>query len=259
MKTGDTTHGGLLLHVASETPGESTSVIPKVKPGISELDLKTEKPPADGEWLDGDAFLYVVGDHVCLCSTGLREGAIAYFIRELFKQAKIRKDAIRFELLKAADISKIRLIHSQGVKELQIKAALYLATAEYESRKAHASGSLGLIGKHLMRILNKPLDVTPDGLRVVLALRADKRFGEKAVALGYKRIEAIATDVVKNKSNDEDYTIITKTGQKISPKEIFIRSKVLIDAKGKTVDRDKAWRELTNFLGFIPLTHVSTL
>jgi len=147
--------------------------------------------------------------------------------------------------MKAADITKLKMLHSQGVKELEIRGTLYKATADYEKRKAHVAGGLGAIGKHLKAYLKKPNDVTPDGLRVMLTLKVDNRFHDSG--LGEKAIESFATDVVKNDTSDEDYVITTKTGQKISPKEIFLRSKVAIDGDGKTVSRDKAWKELINF------------
>lgn len=246
-KSDDAKPSGLYLHLTSETPGESTSVVPNVPPSATSVDLKTEKPPPDGEWLNGDALLFVRHDHLCMCATGIRDGAIAFFIHELFKKAKLRKDSIRFELMKAADISKLKMLHSQGVRELEIKATLYKATADYERRKAQVTGTLGAIGKHIKSFLGKPNDVTPDGLRVILTLKTDKRFFRKALALGERNIETLAADVVKNAQDKDDYVIVTNTGQKISPHEIFMRSKVLIDSKGKTVDRDKAWKELSHF------------
>jgi hypothetical protein len=69
--------------------------------------------------------------------------------------------------------------------------------------------------------------------------------------LGSKEIERLAADVVNNSEDDDEYVIITKTGQKISQREIFMRSKVLIDSKGKTVDRDKAWNELFRFFSVL--------
>jgi hypothetical protein len=80
----------------------------------------------------------------------------------------------------------------------------------------------------------------------MITLKVDRRFG-KEISIGEKRIEAMAADVVKNSDEVDDFVIVTKTGQKISPREIFMRSKVSIDADGKTVNRDKAWRELLVF------------
>ena len=57
----------------------------------------------------------------------------------------------------------------------------------------------------------------------------------------------MAADVVTNSETGDDYVIVTKTGQKISPTEIFVRSSATIDSDGKTVNRDKTWKELLNF------------
>jgi hypothetical protein len=150
-KQKNATPAGLFLHLTTETPGESASLVPHPKPRAQELDLRVEAPPGDGEWLDGDAFLYVRSDHVCLCSTGIRDGAINHFLHEFFKKAHLRKDS------------------------------------------------------------------------------------------------ALAANVVSHSDKTYDYSILTKTGQRISPEEIFIRTKVQIDKEGKTVHRDKAWRELQYF------------
>lgn len=238
--------GGLLLHLTTETPGESASVVPHPKPTTSELDLRVAAPPRGGEWLDGDAFLYVRGDHVCMCATDIRDGAINYFLHEFFKKAKLRKDSQLFELQKIADVSKLKFLHSQGVKELEINAVLYKATADYTKRKNEVVGSLGAVGKFFKSVLNKPYDVTPDGLKVSVALRVDRRF-TKHLSVGYKTIEQLAANVVSHGDEKYDYSIITKTGQRISPDEIFMRAKVQIDSEGKTVDRDKAWCELVFF------------
>jgi hypothetical protein len=237
---------GLFLHLTTETPGESASLVPHPKPRAQELDLRVEAPPGDGEWLDGDAFLYVRGDHVCLCSTGIRDGAINHFLHEFFKKAHLRKDSALFDLQKIADVSRLKFLHSQGVKELEINAMLYKATADHTKRKSVAVGCLGAVGKYFKAILDKPYDVTPDALKVTVALRVDRRF-RKELSIGYKTIEQLAANVVSHSDQTYDYSILTKTGQRISPEEIFIRTKVQIDKEGKTVHRDKAWRELQYF------------
>lgn len=175
----------------------------------------------------------------------MRDGSIHWFLRELFKKAHLRKDSERFELAKAADITKLRLLHSQGVKEIEIKALVSQATALYEKRKATTYGSLGAAGKFLKSILKAPNDYTSDSLKMVLSLKVDKRFN--GVKLGEKRIEELASDIVKNAEKGDDFSIVTKTGQRITQSEIFIRSKVMIDGEGKTVQRDKAWNELVEF------------
>ncbi|MCI0430417.1 MAG: hypothetical protein L0210_07740 [Rhodospirillales bacterium] len=239
--------GGILVHLTVETPGESASVVPHAAPKASEVDLKTEKPPADGEWLDGDAFLYVRSDHLCMCTTGLHDGAIRFILHELMQKAKLGKDATAFELMKVADMGKVQMLHAQGVAELEIRGTLYKATADYHKRKGEPQGGLGAIGKYFKLLLQREHDVTPDGLRVIIGLKVDKRFS-KQISVGYKTIETLAAQTV-NKHNDKDYdyVIVTKTGQRITPDEIFMRTTVEIEADGKTVQREKAWKELVRF------------
>ena len=246
LKQEDNPSGGLLLHLTVETPGEEAAVVPHTSATAAEVDLTVVAPPSDGEWLDGDAFLYVNGDHVCMCTTGVRAGAIAAFFYSLFEKAHLRKDSTRFLLLKVADMKKVKMLHKQGVRELEIRGTLYKATANHAKRKANYVGTLGAVGKIIKALLGKPHDVTPDGLRVYIGLRADRRF-KKYLNVGYKTVEALSTDVVQNFKADDDYVIITKSGQRISQNEIFMRSKVQIDSQGKTVERDKAWKELTAF------------
>ena len=92
--------GGVLLHLTAENPGASTSVVPHVPKTARSLDLKTEQPPSYGEWLDGDAFMLIKDDHICICTTDIRDRAIEYFFKELFRKAKIRQDSTRFQFQK---------------------------------------------------------------------------------------------------------------------------------------------------------------
>jgi hypothetical protein len=230
----------------ADTPGEYASVVPKAAPDDSELDLQTASPPGDGEWLDGDAFLYVRQNHLCLCTTVMRDAAIAAFIYSLFRKAALRQDATRFQLLKVADVSKLRLLQRQGVKEVVIKATMFQATADYEKRRAHAYGILGAAAKQFKVFIKKPNDYTRDGLQVALSIKSDHRF-TKNFKVGEARIEDVAVDILKHVEELDDFMIITKADQKIGPKEIFMRTTVWIDGEGKTVDRDKAWRELSAF------------
>src|SRR5439155_20179683 len=112
-------------------------------------------------------------------------------------------------------------------------------------RKSQATGLLGAVAREIKTLQGKPYDVTPDSLRVVLTIKTDGR--SKHLALGEKEIEELAIDVINNTEPDDDYVIITGTGQKITPKEIFMKTTALIEADGKTVDRDQAWHQLLSF------------
>jgi hypothetical protein len=105
---------------------------------------------------------------------------------------------------------------------------------------------VGAAAKQFKSLVTKPNDYTRDGLQVWLSIRSDHRFA-KDFQLGEKQIEHVAADILRSVEDEDDFTIVTQTGQKIGPKEIFMRETVLIEGEGKTVDRDKAWRELSAF------------
>jgi hypothetical protein len=55
-KADDVPPNGLFLHLATETPGEPASVVPKVAPDVIALDLKTESHPTMARGLMGMLF-----------------------------------------------------------------------------------------------------------------------------------------------------------------------------------------------------------
>jgi hypothetical protein len=236
---------GYLLHFTADTPGEAASIVPKKAIVADEIQVGTAAPPADAEFMDGDAFLYVNHNDVCFCATGLRDSTIRHVLQEFFRLARIRKDADQFDLLKIADVNKVKLLQSQGVAEIELRSTLSVATVSYNRRKLQPQGILGAAAKQVKAILGKEHDVTSDALRVMLTIKSDKR--RLGIALGEKRLKTLATSVINDQETDDEYVIITKGGQRIGPNENLMRSTVMIDAIGKSVQRDKAWKELYSF------------
>jgi hypothetical protein len=69
---------GCFLHLTVDTPGEHTSVVQKTLEDTVEIKVSTIPPPNDAEYMDGDAFLYVRGNNICLCATTVRTTSIAH-------------------------------------------------------------------------------------------------------------------------------------------------------------------------------------
>lgn len=237
--------GGCYLHLTIDTPGESASVVPKVTPGLSAFEVSTTAPPSDSEFMDGDAFIYVRKNDVCLCTTATSDAAVRYFLSQFFVAAALRHDADKFELMKVADVGKIALLQSQGVKEVELRATTYKATADYTRRKGQPSWLLSEVWKQTKAILGVPHDVNEDALQVTLSLTADRR--RKGIVLGEKRLETLAISAIETSEDEDDFVIITKSGQRISRKEIYLRTKVTVDKLGKSVHHEKVWNELKKF------------
>ncbi len=238
--------GGFFVHITVDTPGEAASIVPTVKKTVEEIDVATAKAPPESEFMDGDAFLYVRDDHVCMCSTGMRDGSIVYFFAELFKRAKFRGDADKFDLMKVADVNKTKLIKAQGVKEIELRAVMSEETAHYNKRKGQAASIAGAAARHARLLFGNINDVTNDALRVGLTIKVDHRF-RKHLSLGEKRLEQLALSLVKDQEAGDDFVIVTEGGQKISPQEIYMKTTVPIESIGKSVKYEKAWKELGDF------------
>jgi len=236
---------GYYLHFTADTPGEAASIVPKVTSTTKEIKVSTVKPPKDAEFMDGDAFLYVSGNDVCMCTTSMGDGSVRYFLQKFFEAAHIGKDATLFDLMKVSNMSKVKLIKSEGVKEIELRTTLYEASVHYHRRKKEPSSIMGAAAKQLKYVLGNEHDVNHDALRMMLTVKTDER--RSGIKLGEKRIQELAKGMVDHQEEEDEYVIITNGGYRIGPKEIFMKSTVKIDSIGKSVDRDKAWEELFRF------------
>jgi hypothetical protein len=218
--------GGRYLHLVVDTPGEAASVVP-TNSRAAELKVGTTPPPANMDFMDADAFAYVRGNHVCLCTTSMTDSTTRQFLADLFVRAKLRKDASEFDLLKVGDQSKLKIIQDEGVKEIDIKGTIYEATAHYNKRKGQAASLLGHLGKEVRAILGSANDVNDDALDVGLTLKIDHR-RKKGISLGEKRLKSIAESLVENLEKGDDFSIITNNDRKITPDELFMKTIVEI-------------------------------
>lgn len=241
---------GHYIYIVAETPGDHASTLARRNESKDAFDIDTVPPPAGSEYMDGDVFLYVKDNDVCLCTTGLREATASMFLRLLIEKAGLPKSATQFELQKIANIDKARLIQAQGVREVDIRASMFDATHKYLKRKTSGEGTLAAIGKHLNSIFEDDEGVR-DNLQVSVVLRArsrgldlSSRDAHAAQAVGAQRLQALAEALIEG---DSDYVIVTGDGQRISPDEIYVRVKMPIEALGKTTSCKKTWDAMKTF------------
>jgi hypothetical protein len=176
----------------------------------------------------------------------MRDGAVRQFLYEFFGKAKLGEHATKFDLLKVANVNKIKMLQSQGVKEIWLRATLYQATVQYERRKSQTSGILGTIAKQIRTIAKAESEDFDDSIRVEVTITTDERV-RKHLTVGEKRIETLGVDVVRNQEDYDDYIILTKAGQKVGANEIYIKDVMQIDSLGKSVKRNQAWDALASF------------
>lgn len=236
---------GFYLHITIETPGDSTSVVPAVAATAETVEVSTMPPPNNGEFMDGDAFVYVRGNDVCLCTTGCTDNTIRWFLAELFMKAKIRKDADQFDIVKAASLNKASMIHSIGVKEIVLKSTIFSASSHYLKRKGQPAGLLYELSRVFKADIGAQNDSNEDALSVAITLTLDER--RKGITLGEARMKQMAERTLKHAEDGDEFVIVLLDGQQIRPDEIYVKTTASIEGFGKSVVKYKAWEELKIF------------
>jgi len=242
----DEVASGCFLHLTFETPGEHASIVPHISDDTNELRVATLPPPNYAEFMDGDAFLYVNSNDAFLCATAITIGTVRHFLHAFFDKAAIRHDAGQFEFMNAMDTQLFALIQKKGIKEIEIKASMSEASAHYHLRKNHAAGVTGNVSRYFRSIVGSEPPASDDSLRVAVTVNLDKRH-KKGVLLGHKKLEEIAGNIIQNRQENDEYTIILESGEKIRPRELVLRSRAEINSVGKSVVRDAAWAALFSY------------
>jgi hypothetical protein len=238
--------GGVFMHIVTDTPGEDASVVPHNSDCETEIDMATTEAPDKFEFMDGDAFIYVRRNDVVICTTNLRDGGVSSYLQALFRRARLSNNSTQFTLLKVANVDKINMINSQGIKEIDLRTTVSKAAMDFSRRKHQTQTIAGAAARHVKAIFGKPNDVTQDALSISIIIKTDYRV-RKQLALGEKMIDKLAINLIESQEDDDEFLITTKTGQTISRNEISVKSIASINASGKTVERERAWDKLQEF------------
>ena len=117
----------ILLQVVGYVPGQPTSTVSK-KPNSKNSKVEAEPAPDGKDYLDGDIFVLVRGNHIILCPSGVRESVADTYFRKILNKSKNGTESLSLE--KIAKTSKAKMIKEEGVKEIRLGASLYEASVE---------------------------------------------------------------------------------------------------------------------------------
>ena len=246
--------GGIFLHITADTPGEAASTVPKAL-NTAEVNVGSAPPPADAEFMDGDAFAFIRDDHVCFCSgSGLmREGSLQRFLVRLFEKADLGDAATSFTLEQVADAEKIALIEAQGVKRIDLNASVYAAATHY-ARRQGPMASLRQAARSIWASLQDDDDDHEDNLLLRVSIHADGRIHSNE-ELGFDRLEEIARQVIEGQQEGDKYTIITRDDQRIGPEKVMLQKSETLPAAGKSISREPTWTALLVFFNELAADH----
>jgi hypothetical protein len=241
---------GLFVHLASYTPHQPTSLVPFPSRAKSE-DTSPEPPPDKHNYLEGDIFFLVSGNHLVLCPSGARESVALSYINHTLRKTGMEKLILRFSIESVAKIDKVKLLQQEGVKKVSLNASLYEATMEYTERKTTKMTLLHGVAEEILALFakdkNKELQEIGEmeNLSVKLEISFDSR--KKGGTLGQERLEKTARMLIAD-DEDQGFSIVTGNGKRLTADEIRISDKVMLAPHGTSVFRSSARDALEQYL-----------
>lgn len=233
-----------LLHVAAYTPNDPASLVP-IQAGVADADLSETPPPPGSEFLDGDLMALIFGNDVCICTSGLTEASLNYYLYRLFDKMGLPFVEAMFEIQKVANRKALEDLVSHGVREISFDFVTY--ESSISASKARGGS---VIAEALASLFARDASVEDllhqSGVQGLLTLKADGRVAHGAAQYA---LSDLARRVV---SEDADgFVIETKAGDKITPSELSIKRSVALEKDAKTIKYTEAWNELISFYDFV--------
>ena len=250
---------GLYLQIASYVPGEATSIIDKdITAKIS--NVSAQKAPNGKDYLDGDVFVYINGNHVILCPSGARETVVETYIWNILRKCNHKDIAKTFELDKVAKASKLKMIRDEGVKEVDLDTSLYEASLIHlDKTKPKVSDIKKAVADQFSAIFSKDKELQDIKEKENLNIKIKVRFdGSEAMrnskepnfgVAGKKRLERTAEQVISEFEKDDEngFVIVTGANNRITSEEIRVSDSFRVKTLGKSLSRESAWSTLKKY------------
>jgi hypothetical protein len=256
---------GLFLHIASYVPGQPTSTIDK-DGAVNSATITAELAPEGKDFMDGDIFALVKDNHVILCPSGVREGVAASYFLYILEASKQKLVASSLELDKVSNTSKLKMIRTEGVKELQFSSSLYQASLhDLVNHQSTSSKLLAPISAQIKSVFAKDTmlnDITElENLNIKLSLKFDGTEGRRKHGnpnfgdAGRERLVKTA-EMVLNEADDGGFVIVTGAGNKITAGEVRIADDLPIKVHGKSLNCSDAWEKLAQYFDQLKINGV---
>lgn len=237
---------GCRLHLVAYVPEDQISVVPQ---GVNRpsVDLILADPPAGTEYTDGDAMFFVRGNDVAICRSGLGERALITYVMELSRMLGHELADVAFDLMRRADVDKLRMIRQEGVHKISLNAVANSTSIDHIERTSVRRHVVESVWDELRALLGIE-DDAPDAdeaenLKVEVSLSFDKRRGTE---IDKNQIEAIAERMLRD-NDDEGFEIVTLSGRKIRANDIVLSKRLQLRPHGKSVAYREAWAALEEF------------
>ena len=254
----------ILLQIAAYAPNQPTSTISKNNRAKSAT-IAIEPAPNGKDYLDGDIFILVQGNHVILCPSGVQESVASNYFRKML--TKVGIDITAFKLEKVAKTDKIKMLQKEGVKEVRLGASLYDASLEQINKEQPKISSLKkVISEQIQKIFAQDDElkeiVEDENLNIKLSISFDGREAMKHKSepaygvVGKNRLLSASKQLLSQDEDQDGFVILTGKGNEISQGDIKVSEMFNVKTLGKSLNTNDAWEQLKNYASQLKQTGV---
>lgn len=236
---------GHFIHLVAYTAGEEASIVPEKK-HAEQADIDTAPPPEGSDYMDGDMMALISADHVIICSSSLHEARLHTYLTNLFEKAKLPDESRVFSLMRTADVSVLKTLQKEGIKEISFESSIYEATIDHVKRKSTAKKIEGALWDEIKAAFSKDKNLkdvlNEENISAEVIISFDAR---KKGDIGPRRLDFLGKKLVEE--GDSEFEIITREGNTIRGDQMSLKKRVRLPKYGKTVAHGAAFDELGQY------------
>lgn len=238
------------LHIAKYTPGQKASTIGR-KADKEEEDEQNKAAGKDREFKTGDSFLLINKNNVVFCSSGITLNQTLQYLNIITAQEFQTKDKIiPINLIPAANISKMKLIQSQGIKEISFYACAYKLAVPKSEKRGFAKIPEAL-SNALVAYVSK--DKSASELKAqedIIVGTTIKLHGASRASFESKALINMAAELILRETDDsmDNFLLTTLADEIITPSQIRLQTKIKVDKEGDSVNYLSVWRSLISYM-----------
>ncbi|MFA8384164.1 MAG: hypothetical protein ACEPO2_00950 [Pelagibaca sp.] len=240
---------GYALHCARYYDRQGVGTIPMAP--AAQVDLGERQPGANENFLNGDFFGWIQGNHVVCLNCGRNAGALRGYLSGLFKKAGLPREAQMFELIRVGNPNALAIIERVGVKSIDMKVDISEAGAD-DLIEGGGGGGFWQSAKHQIGEAFQGLTARDAELR---QLRQAEQ-GSVTVSINVKKgdlsaarqgLDHLAGEIAEDEEA-EGYTIRLRDGAVITPDEVSVKKAVRIEAHANSVSVFQAWDAMRTYM-----------
>ncbi len=236
-----------VLTIGIAESGAEANVIDVSKGSTTKsLSSNTHSAPAGSEYLDGEAFVCIMDNHILISPCDALRGVISNrFLLKLISFAK-HVDAKNFTVIQVANKKTLQTVLDEGVKKIDLNTGIFMASYDRIKAQIKPNSFTEKMAKKLdelapiitpARTKSQLLDY--DSLNTKIIISHDMRVGSAPAKDEGKAITEDAKSLLE--SNVEGFTLVTRKGRTITPDKVVMNETVTVQRHGKSVKQNHIW------------------